>query len=221
MPQATLGVTDIIAPSSMKINSDHIQIGSKFCRVLFVFTYPRHLITNWFSPVLTLDKEMNISMFIHPADTSTVLKQLRKKVTQVQSQISMAQEKGKVRDPMLETALQDMETLRDALQQGTEKFFYFGLYIAIFGDSVKELDDVENEIRSAMESKLVYVKPASFQQEVGFNSVLPFGQRRTPHKYTSEHRAAFQHLPFYFLRLVPKQRHTLWHQPPQQQPGSF
>jgi len=113
-------VADLVAPPALQISSNHIQIGGKFCRVLFVFTYPRHLTTNWFSPIISLDKEMNVSMFIHPADTNVVLNQLRKKVTQVQSQISMEQEKGKVRNPMLETALQDMENLRDTLQQGNE-----------------------------------------------------------------------------------------------------
>jgi len=175
-PQATQTLADLIAPAALEINSTHIQIGNKVCRVLFVFTYPRRLVTNWFSPVLTLDKEMNISMFIHPADTPYVLTQLRKKVSQVNSQISAQAEKGKARDPILETALQDMEGLRDMLQQGTEKFFHFSLYIAIFGDSVKQLDEIENEIRSLVESKLVYVKPASFQQEAGFASILPYAK---------------------------------------------
>ncbi len=170
---AALSVAQMIAPSALKISSNHLQIGNKFCRVIFVFTYPRHLLTNWFAPILNMDKEMNISMFIHPVETNTMLTQLRKKVTQVQSQISTEQEKGKVRDPILETALADMETLRDTLQQGSERFFQFGLYIAIFANSVKEIDDAENEIRSSLESKLVYVKTASFQQEEGFNSILP------------------------------------------------
>jgi len=172
----TQEIADLVAPPALQISSNHLQIGGKFCRVLFVFTYPRHLTTNWFSPILTLDKEMNVSMFIHPADTNVVLNQLRKKVTQVQSQISIEQEKGKVRNPVLETALQDMERLRDILQQGTEKFFYFGIYIAVFGNSLKDLDDIENEIRSSLESKLVYAKPASFQQESAFYSVLPLAK---------------------------------------------
>jgi len=175
-PQGPPSLADLIAPSALEINSNYLQINGKFCRTFFVFTYPRHLATNWFSPILNLDKEMNISMFIHPADTSIVLNQLRKKVTQVQSQISIEQEKGKVRDPMLETALADMESLRDTLQQGSERFFYFGLYIAIFGSSLKELDDIETEIRSSLESRLVYAKPATFQQEAALNSIMPLAK---------------------------------------------
>lgn len=176
-PQGTgPSVKDLIAPPGMKINSNSLQIGGKMARTLFIFTYPRFLVTNWFSPVLAVDREINISMFIHPVETPWVMNQLRKKVAQVQAQISERQEKGQVRDPMLDTALQDIERLRDNLMQGNEKFFKFGLYLTIFADNQKELDDIENEIRSLLEGKMVYIKPSTFQQEQGFLSTLPLGK---------------------------------------------
>lgn len=176
-PQAAgPSVKDLVAPPGMKINSNHLQIGGKFARTLFIFTYPRYLVTNWFSPVLALDREINVSMFIHPVETSWIMHQLQKRVAQVQAQINERQEKGLVRDPMLDTAVQDIEALRDSLQQGTEKFFKFGLYLTIFTNDLKALDDTENEIRSLLEGKLVYVKPASFQQEQGFLSTLPLAK---------------------------------------------
>ncbi|MBU3901423.1 ATP-binding protein [Patescibacteria group bacterium] len=167
---------DLIAPAGLKISSDLLQIGDKFSRTLFVFTYPRYLSTNWLSPIMAMDKEMNVAMFIYPIETPWIMNQLKKKVVQVQSQISERQDKGLVRDPMLETALNDIEALRDNLLQGNEKFFKFGLYLTIFGDSEKELDDVENEIRSLLEGRMVYVKTASFQQEQGFDSTLPLAK---------------------------------------------
>ncbi len=164
---------DLISPAGIKINSNYLQIGSKFARTLFVFTYPRYLATNWFSPIMSMDKEFNVAMFVHPIETPWIMNQLKKKVVQVQSQINERQEKGLVRDPMLETALNDIEALRDNLLQGNEKFFKFGLYLTLFGDNAKELDDLENEVRSLLEGRMVYIKPASFQQEQGFNSTLP------------------------------------------------
>lgn len=169
-------IKDLIAPPGIQINSNYIQIGHKLARTLFVFTYPRYLNTNWLSPVLSLDKELNVSLFIHPIETTWIMSQLRKKVAQVQAQITDRQDKGLVRDPMLETALQDIENLRDNLQQGNERFFKLGLYFTIFGDNVKELDDIDNEIRSIFEGKMVYVKPSTFQQEQGFVSTLPLAK---------------------------------------------
>ena len=169
-------IKDLVAPPGMKISSNNLQIGGKISRTLFVFTYPRYLNTNWLSPLLTIDREINVSMFIHPVETTWIMTQLKKKVAQVQAQIADSQEKGRVRDPMMETALQDIEALRNNLQQGTEKFFKFGLYLTIFANDQKELDDIENEIRALLEGKLIYIKSATFQQEQGFLSTLPLAE---------------------------------------------
>ena len=171
-------VIDLISPPGISINSNFMQVGKKYARTIFIVTYPRALHTAWFSPVITLDRETNVSMFIHPADSQTVLKNLEKKSARVQSQIALQEEKGKVRDPILETALQDIEELRDSLQQGSERLFKFGLYITFFGDTIEELDNTENEIRSLMEVQMVYAKPAVFQQEQGFISTLPLLEDR-------------------------------------------
>ncbi|MBI4132742.1 MAG: conjugal transfer protein TraC [Candidatus Sungbacteria bacterium] len=164
---------DIIAPAALEINPSFIRLGEKLVRTIFVFSYPRYLNTNWFSPVINLDKVFDISFFIHPVDTAIVLRQLRKQVARVQSQISMREDKGLVRDPILDTAYRDLEELRDKLQQARERLFNFGLYISIYGDSAEDLDKIEGEIRSMLEARIVYAKPALFQQEEGFNSSLP------------------------------------------------
>jgi len=170
-----LSLQDIIAPSALQVNSNYIRIGSKVARVLFVMSYPRFLASNWFSPVINLDKVFDISIFVHPIDTASTLRQLEKKVAEVQSQIHLREEKGLVRDPLLDAAYQNLEELRDKLQQAQEKLFNVGLYITIYANDINELNKIEVEIRSILESKLVYVKPAFFQQKEAWESVLPFG----------------------------------------------
>ena len=168
-----LELQDIIAPSALKISPKQLNLGEKIVRTFFVISYPRYLSESWFSPVINLDKVFNISIFIHPIDTAKVLRQFQKKVAEVQSQINAREKKGLVRDPILDTAYQDLESLRDNLQQAQEKLFDIGLYITLYGDSEDELDKIESEIKSILESKMIYVKPALFQQEQGFKSILP------------------------------------------------
>ena len=142
-------------------------------RTFFVISYPRFLSESWFSPIINLDKMFDVSIFIHPINTATILRKFQKKVAEVESQIHTREEKGLVRDPILDTAYQDLEDLRDKLQQAQERLFDVGLYISIYGDTKEELDKTETEIKSILESKLVYIKPALFQQEQGFKSMLP------------------------------------------------
>jgi len=170
-----LELKDIIAPAALQVNPNNLRLGDKLTRTFFVFSYPRFLSTNWFSPVINMDKVFDISIFIHPIDTSDVLRKLQKKVAEVQSQIHMREEKGLVRDPVLDTAYQDVEDLRDKLQQAQERLFSLGLYITIYSDTMDELNSSEKEIKSILESKLVYIKPALFEQIDGLESTLPLG----------------------------------------------
>src|SRR3989338_7913507 len=173
---AVLELKDVIAPSALEVNSSYVKLGEKVARPLFVFSYPRYLAIKRVSPIINLDKVFDVSLYIHPMDTSEVLRQLQKKVAEVQSQIHMREEKGLVRDPMLDAAYQNLEELRDKLQQAQEKLFSFGLYITIYADTVEELNREETEIRSMLESKLIYAKPALFQQGEGMLTVFPLGR---------------------------------------------
>jgi type IV secretory pathway VirB4 component len=171
-----LELQDIIAPSGLKISPKTINLGEKIVRTFFVISYPRFLSANWFSPIINLDKVFDISIFIHPIDTATILRQFTKKVADIEVDINTRETKGLVRDPKLDTAYQDLEELRDKLQQAQERLFDVGLYIAIYGENEQELDKIESEIKSILESNLIFIKPALFQQEQGFQSILPIGE---------------------------------------------
>ncbi|MFH0804532.1 MAG: DUF87 domain-containing protein [Candidatus Zambryskibacteria bacterium] len=171
-----LELRDILAPSALKVNAKELNLGEKVVRSFFVISYPRFLSEDWFSPIINMDKMFDVSIFVHPLETAKILRNFQKKVAEVQSQIRTREEKGLVRDPLLDTAYQDLENLRDQLQQAQEKMFEVGLYISIYAGSSDELDKAESEIKSILESKMVYVKPALFQQEQGFKSVLPIAE---------------------------------------------
>lgn len=170
---AVLDLKDIIAPSALDIKSKYIDLGEKLSRTFFIISYPRFLSDGWFGQVINLDKEFDISIFINPIESDAALKKLRKKVAEVQSQIMDREKKGMVRDPALDNAYVNIEDLRNRLQQATEKLFSLGVYITVYGDNEKDLDKAEKEIKFILESKLIYVRPAVFQQAEGFKSTMP------------------------------------------------
>src|SRR3989338_9320213 len=113
-------IKQIIAPAGIEISSSFLKIGDKFAKTFFVFSYPRYLSTGWFQPIIDLATIFDISIVINPIDTGTALKNLMKKAAQLESQINDKEDKGLVRDPMLDVALRDVESLRDTLQQSQE-----------------------------------------------------------------------------------------------------
>jgi conjugal transfer ATP-binding protein TraC len=164
---------DLIAPSSIEIHSSHFRLGTKYGRTIYVYGYPRQIYTGWLSSIINIDEVLDLSMFVYPVDTTVVMNNLRKKVTQLEASMSINSEKGKTRDPGLEAAIQDAEELRDQLQVGSERFFRYGLYITIYADSLDELGYVQHKIETIFGQQLVFSKVASSQQEQGLNSTVP------------------------------------------------
>ncbi|MBR2864212.1 DUF87 domain-containing protein [Candidatus Saccharibacteria bacterium] len=171
--QGITTLRDLISPSSIEIHSDYFRLGTKYGRTLYVYGYPRSLYTGWLSPLINIDEVLDVSMYIYPVDTTIVMKNLQKKVTQLEASINVNTEKGKVRDPELEAAIGDAEELRDQLQVGAEKFFRFGLYVTLWADSLEELGFVQRKIETLFGQQMVFSKVASSQQEQGMNSVMP------------------------------------------------
>lgn len=174
--EGVASLKDILAPAAFKVSPKHVEIDGKFATTLFALTYPRYLETNWLSPIVNFDIEFDMAMYIYPQSSGTVLRQLKKQATQVGASITMQREKGKVRDPQLETAYRDIEELRDRLVQGTERLFQYGLYLTVYADSQESLDEAVAQLEALLEGRLVYVKPTLFQSMQGFLSTLPLGR---------------------------------------------
>ncbi len=171
--EGVIAIRDLIAPASLKVSPNSIELGGKFVRTLFVVAYPRYISVGWFAPVINLNAALDIGMFFYPINTDIILKQLKNKVGTLEAQILSDAEKGAPRDPVRETALRDIEKLRDDLTQTTEKFFQFALYVTAYSDSLDQLEVVTERIESLFGSKLVYSKRVLFQAEQGFNSTMP------------------------------------------------
>ena len=164
---------DLIAPSSLEIQSGYFRIGTKYGRTLYVYGYPRQIYTGWLSSIINVDEVIDVSMFIYPVESQVVLNNLRKKVGQLEASIQINADHGKVRDPGLEAAIQDAEELRDQLQVGAERFFRYGLYMTMYADSLDELAFVQHKLETILGQQLVFSKIASSQQEQGLNSTIP------------------------------------------------
>lgn len=168
-------VRDIIAPSSMEVTPQYLRLGEWFVRTIFVTDYPRTLSVGWFSPILNLSQTLDVGMFFYPIDSAVILKQLKKKVGILSAQISGDAERGAPRNPENETALRDIENLRDQLTQGTERFFQYGLYITLYEKNVEALDKLTERVELMLGGQLVTSRRSFFQTEQGFNATLPIG----------------------------------------------
>ena len=171
--QGTNTLRDLISPSAIEIHSDYFRLGTKYGRTIYVYGYPRTLFTGWISPIINIDEVIDVSMYIYPVESAVVMKNLKTKATQLEASMNLNAEKGKIRDPELQAALEDTEELRDQLQVGAERFFRFGLYVTIWADSLEELKFVQQKIETIFGQQMIFSKVANSQQEQGLNSIMP------------------------------------------------
>jgi type IV secretory pathway VirB4 component len=173
--RGVLSVRDLISPASLKVNSTFLRLGQQYVRTIFIISYPRYISVGWFAPIINLNETFDVSMFFYPVKSAVILKQLKKRVGNLEAQIIADAEKGAARDPIRETALRDIEALRDALTQGTEKFFQFALYVTLYTDTEEELERLSDQVEDIFGSRLVFSRRVLYQAEQGFNSTLPLG----------------------------------------------
>ena len=164
---------DLIAPAGMEVHPMELMLNDQYARTLYVYNWPNYIFPNWLSQAINFDAQMDIAQFIYPSNNKVIMKMLRKKVAEMRSSIRILEQRGIVRDPTLEAALQDAEELRDLLARGREKLYQFGMYVTIYAEDEVKLKKLQTDVESLLGGKLVLSKPAFFQMEHGWLSTLP------------------------------------------------
>jgi len=173
LAQGAVSIKDMIAPSFIEVDFNHLKIDQKYYRTLFVTAYPRYVSANWLYSLITFDHPLYVSMFIYPTESKTVLDELKRKIGEMEASIEGEIKAGKVVDPTTQVALDDALSLQAELAKGSERFFQFGLYITIPADSKDELDTITKEVDSSLSSILIIAKQATLEHEEGFKSAIP------------------------------------------------
>jgi conjugal transfer ATP-binding protein TraC len=173
LAKGSVSIKDIIAPSFIEVDFNHLKIDDRYYRTLYVVGYPRYVSANWLYPLITFDHPLYISMYIYPTETKGVLEDLKRKIAEMEATIENDIKAGKVVDPSLQVALDDALALQAELAKGAERFFQFGLYVTIPAETKEELDQITKQVDSVLSSMLIIAKQATLQMEEGFKSTLP------------------------------------------------
>ncbi|PIU73018.1 hypothetical protein COS78_04140 [Candidatus Shapirobacteria bacterium CG06_land_8_20_14_3_00_40_12] len=171
--EGLVSVKDIIAPSALEVDFDHVRIDSKYYRTCFVAGYPRFVGLNWLSTLINFDASLKVSMYIYPTDGKEILDDLRRKIAEMEAEISTDIQRGRVVNPSTQAKLEDALNLQTDLVKGEERFFQFGLYVTIEAPTKDELNRITKNLEAALGALMIISKKATLQMEEGFISTLP------------------------------------------------
>jgi hypothetical protein len=91
--EALAYIKDAIAPAMMKITAGDIRVNDTLCKTLYTYAYPDFLESNWLSPLINWDSKCDISIFVYPTDAQKVMKYLKRRLTELQSERGLNQER--------------------------------------------------------------------------------------------------------------------------------
>lgn len=171
-------IKDVVAPPAIEVDFDHLKIGDRYARTLFVAGYPRFVSANWLEPLISFNHTLNISMFVYPTKSEEVLENLKRKVGEMEATIQSDLKRGRVIEPSVQVALEDALSLQQELAKGAQRFFQFGLYVTIPARTKEDLDKTTKQIEATLGSLLIVSKKAILQMEEGYKTTLPTGQDR-------------------------------------------
>jgi len=171
--EGLVSIKDVIAPSAIEVDFNHLRINNRYYRTLFVAGYPRFVAMNWLSTLINFDHSLNVAMYVYPTDGKEILDDLRRKIAEMEAELSTDLQRGKVINPSTKAKLEDALSLQEDLVKGEERFFQFGLYVTVSAETKEELDQVTKSLESSLGALLIITKKASLQMEEGFKSTLP------------------------------------------------
>lgn len=173
-----MGLLDVIASEQVEVDFDYVKVNNIFYRTLFVAGYPRFVAPGWLEQVVNFNSSLDISFYIYPVSGKSVLDDLRRKIAEMEAELSTDIQRGKIVDPSTTAKLEDAMSLQEQLVKGIERYYEFSFYITVSANTLDELNNITHQIESTLGSLLIIAKHAMLDQRLGFLSTIPGGQDR-------------------------------------------
>ena len=193
---------DMISYAGLKEESSYLQINDRYVRTLFVSGYPYVASTGWLNNLINFNHDIDISYHIEQVDPLIALPKLIRKITELESTKRTMLKEGKVIGSEITDPLESAMELKDKIQRGMEKLFQISIYMTISAESLSELNKVTKLLETIMQTRLFYIKPATFQQIEGLQSILPRAENKLAQKRNLDSSSAALTFPFVSSELV-------------------
>jgi len=193
---------DLLSYSGLKEESSYLVINDSYVRTLFVSGYPYVASTGWLSMLINFNHNIDISYHIEQVDPLIALPKLNRKITELESTKRTMLKAGKVIGSEITDPLDSAMELKDKIQRGLEKLFQISIYMTITSKSLEELNKTTKLLETVMQTRLFYIKNATFQQIEGLQSILPRGENKLAQKRNLDSSSAALTFPFVSSELV-------------------
>ena len=165
-----------LGPSSLSVGTKSLAIGeSTYAATFAVAGYPAEVGNGWLEPILSYPARIDVAIHIEPIPAPVAADRLRKQRARIESGRRQSAERGRLDDPITESAAADARELAYRVACGEGRLFDVGIYLTVFADSESELGETVSSVRSVADGMLLHLVPATFRTVQGWCTTLPLG----------------------------------------------
>ena len=194
---------DAICPDSMTVKSDHIRIGKKYARVLYLQEFPSFLKDSMVSELCDINRNLMLSIDIIPIPTDEAVKEVERKLLGTETEITNWQRKQNKNNNFSAVVPYDLEQQRkeskeflDDLTSRDQRMMFVTVTLVHVADSKKQLDTDTEALLSVARKHICQFQTLKYQQLDGLNTTLPYGLRKINALRTLTTESAAVFMPF-------------------------
>lgn len=202
---------DYICPDSMEKSSDHLMLGDRYCRVLFLKDYASYIKDNMVTELTDMSRNMMLSIDIVPVPTDEAVREVENRLLGVETNITNWQRRQNANNNFSAVIPYDMELQRkeakeflDDLTTRDQRMMLGVITMVLTAETLEQLDADTEAVLSIARKHMCQLAVLKYQQFDGLNTVLPIGTRRIDafRTLTTESLAVF--IPFKVQEIMDK-----------------
>lgn len=176
---------DYICPDSMEFTKDHIKIGDRYGRVLFLREYASYIKDDMVTEIMDLNRNMMLSIDVIPVPTDEAVREAESRLLGVETNITNWQRKQNQNNNFSATIPYDMEQQKkemkeflDDLTTRDQRMMFAVITMVHTADTKEQLDNDTEAILTTVRKNMCQFAPLKFQQMDGLQTAMPFGVRK-------------------------------------------
>lgn len=202
---------DYICPDSIEKTADHLVIGGKFARVIFLKDYASYIKDSMVSELTELNRNMMLSIDVIPIPTDEAVREVENRLLGVETNITNWQRRQNSNNNFSAVVPYDMEQQRkeskeflDDLTTRDQRMMFAVITMVHTADTLEQLNSDTEAILSTARKHMCQMATLKYQQFDGLNTVLPIGLRKINafRTLTTESLAVF--MPFKVQEIMDK-----------------
>lgn len=202
---------DYICPDSIEKTADHLVIGGKYARVIFLKDYASYIKDSMVSELTELNRNMMLSIDVIPIPTDEAVREVENRLLGVETNITNWQRRQNSNNNFSAVVPYDMEQQRkeskeflDDLTTRDQRMMFAVITMVHTADTLEQLDSDTEAILATARKHMCQMATLKYQQLDGLNTVLPIGLRKINafRTLTTESLAVF--MPFKVQEIMDK-----------------